>query len=68
MAANKHRHIRSAVCWNKEITKLARNHNNANIISIPARFITLKESLVLIDVFLKEKFEGGRHKNRVEKI
>ena len=68
MAANKHRHIRSAVCWNKEITKLARNHNNANIISIPARFITHKESLDLIDVFLKEKFEGGRHKNRVEKI
>ena len=68
MAANKHKNIRAAVCWNKEISVLARRHNDANIISLPARFITIKETIELIRVFLKEPFEGGRHKRRVEKI
>ena len=68
MAANKHKNIRAAVCWSKEISVLARRHNDANIISLPARFITIKETIELIRVFLKEPFEGGRHKRRVEKI
>ena len=55
-------------CWNKEIAKLARNHNNANIISLPARFITLKESINIINTFIKEGFDGGRHTKRVNKI
>ena len=68
MVANKHKQIRCAVCWNKEITKLARAHNNANIISLPARFLPIKESIEIINIFLKEPFEGGRHLRRVEKI
>ncbi len=68
MAANKHQGIRAALCWNEEITKLARQHNNANIISIPARFLSLEKSIELIKIFLIEKFEGGRHQRRVEKI
>tara|TARA_B100001142_G_scaffold282155_1_gene294364 strand:+ start:432 stop:851 length:420 start_codon:yes stop_codon:yes gene_type:complete len=68
MAANKHKNIRAAVCWNKEISILARQHNDANIISLPARFVSLKKSIELIKAFLKEPFEGGRHLRRVEKI
>ena len=68
MAANKHKKIRAALCWNKKITKLARQHNNANIISLPARFLSLNKCLELIEVFLYEPFEGGRHERRVEKI
>ena len=68
MAANKHKHVRSAVCWNKEITKLARNHNDANIIALPARFIKLNEAKELVRLFLSEKFEKGRHLIRVNKI
>ena len=68
MAANKHKGVRAAICWNKEIAKLARNHNNANIVSIPARFITLEESIDIISVFIKEGFDGGRHTKRVNKI
>jgi ribose 5-phosphate isomerase B len=68
MAANKHKNIRAAVCWSREISSLARRHNDANIISLPARFISINESLELIKVFLKEPFEGGRHQQRVEKI
>tara|TARA_B100000965_G_C19594694_1_gene759614 strand:- start:1943 stop:2362 length:420 start_codon:yes stop_codon:yes gene_type:complete len=68
MAANKHKNIRSAVCWNVEIASLARRHNNSNIISIPARFVSEEEAVKMITVFLKEKFEGGRHLNRVKKI
>lgn len=68
MAANKHKGVRAAICWNKEIAKLARNHNNANIISLPARFITLKESISIINTFIKEGFDGGRHTKRVNKI
>ena len=68
MAANKHKGVRAAICWNKEIAKLARNHNNANIISIPARFIKLEESIDIISIFIKEGFDGGRHTKRVNKI
>ena len=68
MAANKHKGIRAALCWSEEITKLARQHNDANIISIPARFMTLETSTQIIKIFLTEPFEGGRHQRRVEKI
>jgi len=68
MAANKHKGIRCAICWNKEITQLARQHNDANIISLPARFITIEKCIELINTFLTESFEGGRHLRRVEKI
>tara|TARA_B100000902_G_scaffold3151_1_gene3990 strand:- start:4306 stop:4725 length:420 start_codon:yes stop_codon:yes gene_type:complete len=68
MAANKHKGIRAALCWSEEITKLARQHNDANIISIPARFMSLEKSTQIIKTFLTEPFEGGRHQRRVEKI
>ena len=68
MAANKHKGIRAALCWSEEITKLARQHNDANIISIPARFMPLETSTQIIKTFLTEPFEGGRHQRRVEKI
>ena len=68
MAANKHKGIRAALCWSEEITKLARQHNDANIISIPARFMSLEKSIVIIKTFLTEPFEGGRHQRRVQKI
>lgn len=68
MAANKHKGVRAALCWSEEITKLARQHNNANIISIPARFLSLEKTIELIKIFLNEAFEGGRHQRRVNKI
>ena len=68
MAANKHKGIRSAICWNEELAKLARQHNDANIIALPARFISEDEAMKCVDVFLSEKFEGGRHTERVKKI
>ena len=68
MAVNKHKNIRAAICWNKEMAKLAREHNDANIISIPARFVSVEESKEIIDIFLTTKFEGGRHQRRTEKI
>ena len=68
MTANKHQKIRSALCWNKEIAKLARTHNNANILSIPSRFVTLEEAKEIVNVFLGSDFEGGRHFNRINKI
>tara|TARA_B100000482_G_C12394012_1_gene214246 strand:+ start:80 stop:502 length:423 start_codon:yes stop_codon:yes gene_type:complete len=68
MAANKHKNIRAAICWNKKIAELARKHNNANILSIPARFINEKETIDILNVFLKTEFEGGRHQRRVKKI
>ena len=68
MTANKHQGVRSALCWTKEITTLAREHNDANILSIPARFTALKQALEMVDTFLNTKFEGGRHQNRVDKI
>jgi len=68
MVANKYPGVRAAVCWNEEITKLARLHNNANIIALPARFISKDEALRFLQVFLNTDFEGGRHQRRVEKI
>jgi len=68
MTANKHQKIRAALCWNKEITALAREHNDANILSLPARFISLPQALEMVKTFLRTKFEGGRHERRVEKI
>ena len=68
MAANKHKNIRAAICWNKKIAELARKHNNANILSIPARFINEKETIDILNVFLKTEFEGGRHQRRINKI
>jgi ribose 5-phosphate isomerase B len=68
MTANKHKAIRSALCWKTEIAELARLHNDANIISIPARFVTEELALEMVDVFLATEFEGGRHQNRIDKI
>ncbi|MBT8254442.1 MAG: RpiB/LacA/LacB family sugar-phosphate isomerase, partial [Bacteroidia bacterium] len=68
MTANKHQSVRSALCWNKEIVALARQHNNANILSIPARFTALPQAIEMVDTFLNTPFEGGRHERRVEKI
>lgn len=68
MTANKHKGVRSALCWRKEIAELARLHNNANIITLPARFITTEEAIEMVDVFLSTEFEGGRHQIRVNKI
>jgi len=68
MTANKHQQIRSALCWTKEIATLARTHNNANILSIPSRFVSLRASIEMVDVFLKTEFEGGRHLLRINKI
>lgn len=68
MTANKHQGVRCALCWTAEITKLAREHNNANILSIPARFVSQTQAVDMVDIFLNTKFEGGRHQNRVEKI
>ena len=68
MSANKHVGIRAAVCWNEEITSLARQHNNANVICIPARFVSLEKAEAMTKDFLMTPFEGGRHERRVEKI
>jgi len=68
MTANKHTSIRSALCWNSKIAVLARQHNNANILSLPARFISLGQAKEIIDIFLSTDFEGGRHQRRIEKI
>lgn len=68
MTANKHQKVRAALCWNKEVTTLAREHNDANILSLPARFIALQQALDMVRTFLDTPFEGGRHERRVEKI
>ena len=68
MTANKHQQIRAALCWTKEIAALARQHNNANIISIPARFTSMVQAVEMVDTFLNTAFEGGRHQTRVDKI
>lgn len=68
MTANKHKNIRSALCWNSQIASLARQHNNANILSLPARFISLDEAKEIVNLFLSTSFEGGRHQRRIEKI
>ncbi len=68
MTVNKHQGIRSALCWCKEIAKLARLHNDANVIALPARFVAEPLAIEMIDVFFNTEFEGGRHQRRVEKI
>jgi ribose 5-phosphate isomerase B len=68
MTANKHKSIRSALCWNSHIATLSRQHNDANILSLPARFISLEEAKEIVDLFLSTKFEGGRHQRRIDKI
>ena len=68
MTINKHQKVRGALCWNKEITALAREHNNANILSLPARFIALPQALDMVETFLNTKFDGGRHERRIDKI
>jgi ribose 5-phosphate isomerase B len=68
MVTNKHQGIRGALCWNKESSMLARSHNDANICSIPARFVELETAKEIIDAFLETDFEGGRHVQRIEKI
>jgi ribose 5-phosphate isomerase B len=68
ITANKHQGIRAALCWQKEIAELARKHNNAKMLCLPARFISLNNALEIIDTFLNTSFEGGRHEGRVNKI
>ena len=68
MTANKHQAVRSALCWSKEITALAREHNDANVLSIPARFTSKEQAVEMVKVFLETPFAGGRHSRRVEKI
>jgi ribose 5-phosphate isomerase B len=68
MSANKHQKVRSALCWKKEIAELARLHNNANVIALPARFLSFDEAREIMDTFLNTSFEGGRHLRRVNKI
>ena len=68
MVTNKHQGIRGALCWNKEISKLARSHNDANICSIPARFVDFKTAIEIVDAFLETEYEGGRHDIRISHI
>jgi ribose 5-phosphate isomerase B len=68
MTANHHKNIRAALCWNDELVALARQHNDANILSIPARFVSQEDALQFVDTFLNTDFEGGRHKRRIDKI
>ena len=68
MTANKHKGIRAAICWNEEIAELAKQHNDANIISIPSRFLSEEETISIVEAFIKTDFDGGRHKRRIDKI
>ena len=68
MTANKHKGIRAALCWNEELAALARKHNNANVLCIPSRFISLDIAQKMVETFSVTEFEGGRHQKRVEKI
>ena len=68
MTANKHQHIRAAICWNNDLAELARQHNDANIISIPARFVSEELAFRMVYTFITTAFEGGRHQTRVDKI
>lgn len=68
MSANKHSGVRAALCWDKEVAILARKHNDANIVALPARFITTEDAKSIVDAFVEEEFEGGRHQRRVDKI
>ncbi len=68
ITANKHKNVRSAICWNPEIGQLAREHNDANICAIPARFVSDDEAIAIIEAYLNAKFEGGRHLTRLKKF
>ncbi|GGK88459.1 ribose 5-phosphate isomerase B [Rufibacter glacialis] len=68
ITANKHAGIRAALCWQKELAELSRSHNNANVLCIPARFVSEEVAAEMVDAFLTTPFEGGRHQNRVDKI
>jgi len=68
MVANKHQGIRSALCWIPELASLAKQHNNANVCAIPARFVSLEEAKAIVTAFLEAEFEGGRHQRRIDKI
>ncbi len=68
MAANKHPNVRCALCWNREIARLARLHNDANILSMPGRFIEKEEAVETVRIFFGTSFEGGRHQKRIDKI
>jgi ribose 5-phosphate isomerase B len=68
ITANKHQGVRAALCWSKELVELARQHNDANILSLPARFISKYQALEYVQTFLNTKFEGGRHQRRIDKI
>ena len=68
ITANKHQGIRAAICWNEELAALARQHNNANVLCIPARYVSVEQAEKILDRFLHSSFEGGRHERRVNKI
>jgi ribose 5-phosphate isomerase B len=68
ITANKHQHIRAALVWDEPLAELARQHNNANVLCLPARFISVEKALACVSKFLSTDFEGGRHQNRVDKI
>jgi ribose 5-phosphate isomerase B len=68
MTMNRYKEIRSALCWNEEITKLARAHNNANVLALPGRFLSLDLAEKIVELFLNTPFEGGRHKERIDAI
>ena len=68
MVANKYEGVRAGLCWSKEIAALIRKHNDANVLSLPARFLSIKEALEIVEIFLETDFEGGRHERRVDKI
>ena len=68
MTANKYANVRAGLCWTKEIVSLIRQHNNANVLTIPARFVSLQQAIGFVDIFLSTEFEGGRHGTRVNKI
>lgn len=68
MVANKHKGIRAGLCWEPVLAQLTRQHNNANVLSMPARFISLVRAIEIVDTFISTEFEGGRHQNRVDKI
>ncbi len=68
ITANKHQGIRAALCWTKEISGLSRQHNDANVISIPARYTSIQQAVEMVDTFINTPFEGGRHATRVNKI
>ena len=68
MTANKHQNIRAALCWTKEIVALAREHNNANVLSLPARYLSIPQALAMVETYITTDFEGGRHQGRIDKI